>query len=57
MAAGTGTGPNTGSYVLYRLGGACVESPETAWAEGSSGDKFNVNVSFSFTPTNTGSNP
>lgn len=39
--------PDTGSFVLYRLGGNCVESPETAWT---GTDKFDVNVVFSFTP-------
>ena len=39
--------PQSGSYVLYRLGGNCSEEPEVAWK---TTDKFDVKVAFSFTP-------
>ena len=39
--------PQSGSYVLYRLGGNCSEEPEIAWK---TTDKFDVKVAFSFTP-------
>ena len=54
MNAGTGFGPNAGSYVLYRLGGDCSEAPDTAWAPT---DKFDVKIAFSFTPTTDKSQP
>lgn len=47
MDAGTGSAPNAGGFVLYRLGGECTAEPETAWA---ASDKFDIKVAFSFTP-------
>lgn len=55
MNAGTGIAPNEGSYVLYRLGGNCVEAPDVAWNAGATGgtgaDGFDVKIAFTFTPT------
>lgn len=61
MAAGDGTGPLQGSYVMYRLSGQCVEEPDVAWKaaadDGSGADGFTVKVAFSFSTVKPAANP